>query len=108
MESREDLKSILPYLPLVVRSSSLSWSSQAVVEALKAMARGPSYSGVNSGEVLFLAISDLRRHSFCLSPEPLAPSARRGYAFFFDEVKFFPAFFSFRSLSATFFYPSED
>lgn len=86
MESREDLKSILPYLPLVVRSSSLSWPSQAVVEALKAMARGPSYSGVNSGEVLFLAISDLRRHSFCLSPEPLAPSARRGYAFFFDEL----------------------
>ncbi|KAL6971831.1 poly(ADP-ribose) glycohydrolase, partial [Sarracenia purpurea var. burkii] len=35
MEDREDLKSILPYLPVVIRSSKLFWPSQ-VVEALKA------------------------------------------------------------------------
>ncbi|XP_041013592.1 poly(ADP-ribose) glycohydrolase 1 isoform X1 [Juglans microcarpa x Juglans regia] len=86
MESRQDLKSILPYLPLLIRSSSLSWPSEAMVEALKAMARGPSHSGVNSGEVLFLAISDLRNHTFYLSSDVLAPFAPYGYALFFDDL----------------------
>ncbi|XP_062170299.1 poly(ADP-ribose) glycohydrolase 1-like isoform X2 [Alnus glutinosa] len=86
MESREDLKSILPYLPLLVRSSSLSWPSVAVEEALKAMAKGPDHSMVDTGEALFVAITALRRLSPCLSSEPLDPSASHGYAFFFDEL----------------------
>ncbi|KAK4256152.1 hypothetical protein QN277_009057 [Acacia crassicarpa] len=84
MENREDLTSILPFLPLLLRSSSLFWPSQ-VVEALKVLARGPLHSQVDSGELLFLAISDLRK-SLCLSAQPLAPSASQGYAFFFDEL----------------------
>lgn len=84
MEGREDLKSILPYLPVELRSSSLFWPSQ-VVETLKAMARGPEHSRVHSGELLFLAISHLRQ-SLTLSTDPLAPSAREGYALFFDQV----------------------
>ena len=84
MEEREDLNSILPYLPLVVRSSSLFWPSQAV-EILKALASGPDQSHVRSGELLFLAISDLR-HSLSLSADPLATSAPQGYALFFDQV----------------------
>ncbi|KAJ4949929.1 hypothetical protein NE237_005598 [Protea cynaroides] len=84
METREDLKSIFPFLPLLLRSSSLFWPSQ-VVEALKALSRGPEHSRVDSGEVLFLAISDLR-DSLGLSSERLAVSAAEGYAIFFDEL----------------------
>lgn len=82
--SREDLQSILPYLPVVLRSSSLFWPSQ-VVEALKAMARGPEHSRVHSGELLSHAISHLK-HALTLSTDPLAPSALEGYALFFDQV----------------------
>ncbi|KAI4322041.1 hypothetical protein L6164_021766 [Bauhinia variegata] len=84
MENREDLRSILPYLPLVMRSSSLFWPSP-VVEALKAIGKGTDHSRVDSGELLFLAITDLR-NSLSLSIEPLAPSASEGYALFFDEL----------------------
>ncbi|CAH2059872.1 unnamed protein product [Thlaspi arvense] len=84
MENREDLNSILPYLPLVIRSSSLYWPPR-VVEALKAMSEGPSHSRVDSGEVLWQAISDMRR-SLSLSTSLLAPSASQGYAFLFDEL----------------------
>ena len=87
MENREDLKSILPYLPLKLESSTLAWPHQ-VIEALKSLSQGPSHSRVDSGEVLFLAISDLR-NSLSLSPHLLAPSAADGYALFFDEVFFF-------------------
>ncbi|GLT73693.1 hypothetical protein SLA2020_455310 [Shorea laevis] len=83
MEEREDLKSILPFLPLVIRSSSLFWPSQ-VVEALKALSRGPDHSRVCSGEVLSSAIADIRA-SLPLF-EPLAPFAPQGYALFFDEL----------------------
>ncbi|XP_043711714.1 poly(ADP-ribose) glycohydrolase 1-like isoform X2 [Telopea speciosissima] len=83
MEKREELISILPFLPVVLQSSSLLWPSQ-VVEGLKALSRGPEHSEVDSGEVLFLAISDLR-DSLCLS-ESLAVSAAEGYALFFDEL----------------------
>ncbi|KAK4834071.1 hypothetical protein QYF36_016343 [Acer negundo] len=83
MESREDFKSILPYLPLLVRSSTLFWPSR-VVEALKALARGPHHSRVDSGEVLSVAISDIR--SSLAQFEPLAPFAPDGYALFFDEL----------------------
>ncbi|XP_057450173.1 poly(ADP-ribose) glycohydrolase 1-like isoform X2 [Lotus japonicus] len=78
MENRQDLRSILPYLPLVMRSSSLFWPSQ-VVESLKQLDR------VNSGHQLFRAISDLRT-SLSLSSEPLSPSAADGYALFFDDL----------------------
>ncbi|GKU92299.1 hypothetical protein SLEP1_g6047 [Rubroshorea leprosula] len=83
MEEREDLKSILPFLPLVIRSSSLLWPSQ-VVEPLKALSRGPDHSRVCSGEVLSIAIADIRA-SLSLF-EPLARSAPQGYALFFDEL----------------------
>ncbi|CAN8315614.1 unnamed protein product [Cochlearia groenlandica] len=84
MENREDLESILPYLPLLIRSSSLYWPPR-VVEALKAMSEGPSQSRVDSGEVLWQAISDMRR-SLSLSSRFLAPSASHGYALLFDEM----------------------
>ncbi|XP_050383404.1 poly(ADP-ribose) glycohydrolase 1-like [Argentina anserina] len=85
MEEREDLKSILGYLPVVARSWSLFWPSQ-VVETLKDLARGPDHSRVNSGEVLFVAISDLRRSLSVSSSLPLSPCAADGYALFFDEI----------------------
>ncbi|KAJ9187182.1 hypothetical protein P3X46_002667 [Hevea brasiliensis] len=84
VESREDLKSMLPFLPLVIRSSSLVWPSR-VVEVLKAISKGPDYSNINSGESLFTAISDIR-NSLYLSAEPLAPFAQDGYSLFFDEL----------------------
>lgn len=84
MEKREDLNSILEYLPVVLRSSSLFWPSQ-VVEALKALSRGPDHSKVDSGEVLFLAISDLR-HSLNLSSYELAFSTADGFSLFFDDL----------------------
>lgn len=84
MENREDVNSILPFLPLAIQSSSLIWPPQ-VVEALKALSNGPSHSRVDSGEVLSLAISDLRS-SLSLSPFSLAPFAPEGYAVFFDEL----------------------
>eukprot|EP00262_Sarcandra_glabra_P004609 TRINITY_DN15738_c0_g1_i1.p1 TRINITY_DN15738_c0_g1~~TRINITY_DN15738_c0_g1_i1.p1 ORF type:complete len:586 (+),score=90.93 TRINITY_DN15738_c0_g1_i1:140-1897(+) len=85
MENGEDLKSILPYLPLILRSSSLFWPPQAL-ESLKALSRGPDYSRVDSGEVLFDAIFHLR-HSLALSPyDTLPPSAANGYALFFDDL----------------------
>ncbi|KAJ0034640.1 hypothetical protein Pint_26047 [Pistacia integerrima] len=83
MEEKEDLKSVLPYLPLMVRSSTLFWPSK-VVEALKSMAKGPEHSRVNSGEVLSVAICDIRS-SLSLF-EPLAPFALDGYALFFDDL----------------------
>ncbi|WZZ54969.1 hypothetical protein YC2023_055076 [Brassica napus] len=84
MESRDDLNSILPYLPLLIRSSSLYWPPR-VVEALKAMSEGPSHSRVDSGEVLWQAISDMRQ-SLSLSARLLSPSAPQGYALLFDEL----------------------
>lgn len=87
MDAREDVRSILPFLPLVLRSSSLSWPSASAEEALEALSRGPEHSHVDSGEVMAVAISDIR-HSVGLS-EPLAPFAAEGYALFFDEVTSF-------------------
>lgn len=82
---REDLKSIMAYLPVVLRSSRIFWPSQTV-EALNVIAGGPEQSHIDSGELLFLAISDLR-HSLTLSAEPLAPSAPKGYGLFFNQVE---------------------
>ncbi|KAJ0092425.1 hypothetical protein Patl1_27087 [Pistacia atlantica] len=83
MEKREDLKWVLPYLPLLVRSSTLFWPSK-VVEALRSMAKGPKHNRVNSGEVLSVAICDIKS-SLSLF-EPLMPFALNGYALFFDDL----------------------
>nr|XP_043609856.1 poly(ADP-ribose) glycohydrolase 1-like isoform X2 [Erigeron canadensis] len=83
MEQREDLKSIISYLPVVLRSSTLFWPS-AVVEAFKALSKGPQHSNVDSGQLLFLAISDIRNS---LSDHtPLASSAADGFSLFFDDL----------------------
>ncbi|KAK2980962.1 hypothetical protein RJ640_018046 [Escallonia rubra] len=84
MENRQELESMLPFLPVLLRSSSLFWPPPAV-EALKALARGPDHSKVDSGEVLFLAISDIRL-SLNLAADRLAASAAHGYALFFDDL----------------------
>ncbi|GAB4858965.1 Poly(ADP-ribose) glycohydrolase 1 [Ancistrocladus abbreviatus] len=83
MENREDLRSILPFLPLKLESSTLAWPSR-VTEVLKSLSRGPNHSKVDSGEVLFLAISDIR-DSLSLSSQFLPPSTGHGYSLFFDE-----------------------
>ncbi|XXG89532.1 hypothetical protein AAC387_Pa12g1512 [Persea americana] len=84
MESREDLNTIFPFLPLILRSSSLFWPPKALA-VLKALSNGPDYSGVDSGAIFFDAIIDLRDCIF-LSGERLAPSAHRGYVIFFDRL----------------------
>jgi poly(ADP-ribose) glycohydrolase len=89
MEKREDWRSILPYLPVVMRPPSLFWPSQ-VVEALRELGCGR----VESGRLLFFFIAELR-NSLSLSPEPLAPSTAHGYALFFDEVIYYTGNFTF-------------
>ncbi|CAA6668144.1 unnamed protein product [Spirodela intermedia] len=84
MESRQDLASILPLMPLTLRSSSLFWPPKAV-DALKALSLGPDVSRVDSGKILFDAIIELR-DSVRLSGEPLAFTAADGYTVFFDEL----------------------
>jgi len=84
IESREDLTSILPFLPLALRSSALCWPPQ-VVETLKSVAAGPDQSGINSGEALFHSISNIRR-TLSISDQRLASSAHHGYVLFFDKV----------------------
>ncbi|KAI5670049.1 hypothetical protein M9H77_19902 [Catharanthus roseus] len=79
MENREDLKSIIPFLPLILRSSSLFWQPP-ILEALKALSKGPEHSNVDSGRLLALAISDLT-NSFSFSPHAL-----QGYSLFFDDL----------------------
>ncbi|KAK4747734.1 hypothetical protein SAY87_014320 [Trapa incisa] len=83
MDSREDVKSILPFLPLVLQSSSLSWSSPAA-EALETLSKGPEHSHVDSGVVMVVALKDIRL-SLSLF-ESIAPFAAEGYALFFDEL----------------------
>lgn len=85
MEEREDLKSILPFLSLILRSSSLFWPPKAL-ESLKALALGPDLSRVDSGEILFDVILDLRE-SIGLSNDLLAWKAADGYSLFFDDVR---------------------
>lgn len=84
MENVKELKSIIRYLPVVLRSSSLFWPP-LVVEALKALSAGPQLSNVDSGQLLFLAISDMR-NSLSLASDPLAFSAPNGFSLFFDDV----------------------
>ncbi|KAH7685158.1 poly(ADP-ribose) glycohydrolase protein [Dioscorea alata] len=84
MEGRKDLGSILPFIPLIQRSSALLWPSPAE-EALKALSLGPDLSRVDSGEVFFDAILDLR-DALGLSDDALAFKAANGYALFFDKL----------------------
>ncbi|XP_033517496.1 poly(ADP-ribose) glycohydrolase 1-like isoform X2 [Nicotiana tomentosiformis] len=84
MEKREELKSILPFLPVKLRSSSLFWPPP-VVEALNSLSQGPLHSNVDSGEILFIAISDIRS-SLSLPNSSIAYSASHGFALFFDDL----------------------
>ncbi|KAK1293843.1 Poly(ADP-ribose) glycohydrolase 1 [Acorus calamus] len=84
MEEREDLRSILPWLPLIARSGNIFWAPQAL-EDLRALSRGPESSGVDSGEALSDFISGIRG-SIGLSRERLAFNAAGGYALFFDDL----------------------
>ncbi|PHT66778.1 Poly(ADP-ribose) glycohydrolase 1 [Capsicum annuum] len=84
MENKEDLKSILPFLPLSLSSSSLSWPPP-VVEALSTLSKGPHHSKINSGELLFIAIFDMR-NSLSLPEFSIDAYASRGLAFFFDHL----------------------
>lgn len=79
MENREDLKSILPFLPIILRSSSVFWPTP-ILEALKALSKGPDHSNVDSGRLLGLAISDLTQ-SLAFSDYTF-----QGYCLFFDDV----------------------
>ncbi|KAJ4749050.1 hypothetical protein LUZ62_083455 [Rhynchospora pubera] len=86
--SRSDLNSILPFLPLSIRaassSSSLSWSERAQ-DSLRALSLGPTVSHVDSGEVLFDFILDLRDSLGFYSHPPLSSRALDGFSLFFDE-----------------------
>ncbi|KAH0708329.1 hypothetical protein KY284_009756 [Solanum tuberosum] len=84
MEKREDLKSILPFLPFSFRSSSLFWPAP-VAEALTDLSKGPHHSKIDSGEVLFIAISDIR-NSLSLHDFSIDTSASQGFALFFDDL----------------------
>ncbi|ESQ51769.1 hypothetical protein EUTSA_v10016528mg [Eutrema salsugineum] len=84
MEKRADLKSLLQYLPLVAQSSSLVWPP-SVEQELQTMSRGPNKSMVNSGEVLALHITNMRK-SLSLNASDLAPNPLKGYAIFFDKM----------------------
>lgn len=83
MENRRDLSSILPFLPLELESGALVWPIR-VTEALEALSKGSDYSRVDSGEVLSVAISDLRT-SLSL-PFSSSPAVANGYALFFDQL----------------------
>ncbi|KAK6138620.1 hypothetical protein DH2020_027645 [Rehmannia glutinosa] len=82
MESRDDFRSILPFLPLILRSSAVSWPP-AVVEVLESISKGPSHSNVNSGQLFALAIADLRNSLGLFS---LHSSASLGFSLFFDDL----------------------
>lgn len=84
MERREDLETILAYLPLEIQVSSLSWPSSHLVEVLEALTKGPSHSRVVSGQTLSDCISDMRQSLSLISH--LSYPALQGYALFFDEV----------------------
>ncbi|GER42084.1 poly(ADP-ribose) glycohydrolase [Striga asiatica] len=82
MESRADFRSILPFLPVILRSSAVLWPP-SVAEALKSLSKGPVHSNVNSGQLFALALADLRNS---LGLHPISPSASLGLSLFFDDL----------------------
>lgn len=80
----DDDCSILPFIPLIMRSNSFYWPPRAL-DAIKALAGGPGSSFVDSGEALFDFIVDIRQE-LGLQDEPLKQFAGKGYALFFDDL----------------------
>ncbi|XP_073046140.1 poly(ADP-ribose) glycohydrolase 1-like [Primulina eburnea] len=77
----DPVNSILPFLPLCRRSSALFWPP-VVVEFLKSLSKGPLHSKVSTGQLLALAIYELR-NSLHFPPNY---SLRLGFALFFDDL----------------------
>jgi poly(ADP-ribose) glycohydrolase len=82
LEARGDLRSALPFLPVVLRGGALFWPP-AAQESLRALALGPDVSRVASGDVLADALTDLR---LALALPALPPRAADGLALFFDDL----------------------
>jgi poly(ADP-ribose) glycohydrolase len=82
LAARGDLRSALPFLPVVLRGGSLFWPP-AAQESLRALALGPDVSRVASGDVLADALTDLR---LALALPALSRRAADGLALFFDDL----------------------
>ncbi|TKV90231.1 hypothetical protein SEVIR_9G015300v4 [Setaria viridis] len=82
LAARGDLRSALPFLPVVLRGGALFWPP-AAQESLRALALGPDVSRVASGDVLADALTDLR---LALAMPALSPRAADGLALFFDDL----------------------
>ncbi|XP_066364524.1 poly(ADP-ribose) glycohydrolase 1-like [Miscanthus floridulus] len=82
LAARGDLRSALPFLPVVLRGGALFWPP-AAQESLRALALGPDVSRVASGDVLADALTDLR---LALALPALPPLAADGLALFFDDL----------------------
>ncbi|KAG5568220.1 hypothetical protein H5410_064767 [Solanum commersonii] len=66
-------------------SDHLHFWPAAVAEALTDLSKGPHHSKIDSGEVLFIAISDIR-NSLSLHDFSIDTSASQGFALFFDDL----------------------
>jgi poly(ADP-ribose) glycohydrolase len=82
LAARGDLRSALPFLPVVLRGDSIFWPP-AAQESLRALALGPDVSRVASGDVLADALTDLR---LAVALPALSPRAADGLALFFDDL----------------------
>ncbi|KAG8369345.1 hypothetical protein BUALT_Bualt14G0001700 [Buddleja alternifolia] len=80
--TRNDLHSILPFFPLILRSSAVLWLP-AAEEALMLLSKGSIHSNINSGKLFAIAIADLRNS---LEFPSLHPSTSLGFASFFDHL----------------------
>ncbi|OEL31608.1 Poly(ADP-ribose) glycohydrolase 1 [Dichanthelium oligosanthes] len=82
LAARGDLRSALPFLPVVLRGGALFWPP-AAQESLRALALGPDVSRVASGDVLADALTDLR---LALDLPALSTRTADGLALFFDDL----------------------
>ena len=82
LAARGDLRSVLPFLPVVLHGGALFWPP-AAQESLRALALGPDVSRVATGDVLADALTDLR---LALALPALSPRAADGLALFFDDL----------------------
>ncbi|KAG0546697.1 hypothetical protein BDA96_01G016500 [Sorghum bicolor] len=82
LAARGDLRSALPFLPVVLRGGALFWPP-AAQESLRALALGPDVSRVASGDVLADALTDLR---LALALPALPQRVADGLALFFDDL----------------------